>query len=514
MKKISKIAISFILIMAISSNLFLFGFAESDDSYEGYIPISSITDLYNIRNNLDGKFVLTQNIDLLNFISVGFHTPFEGWSPTNTWIPIGTSDEPFTGVLDGNGYSIENLTINIDSESSIKSSDLIIGIFGVVKDGVVANLNVSNVNIDVNRNDACFSIGTVAGVTYNSQIYGCSSNGNIHLTYYNYDAIYNGGIVGYLSENTVISNCANKTNIKITQIQKEEPDNDFSFSLPAIASSGVGGISGGGFRTNLSRCINYGTITAETIGYGNFGGIVGLFDSTEISDCANIGDISVTGNHQYIGGISGSSNSITNCYNAGKIAVNESLEKIGAISGKAKENAVFTNCYYDNQLSKAVSNSEDCLLYNVKEATSEDLKNQKTFVGFDFENIWLISENGYPTPFKETMIENESVEIVCCEITDVPFKNSFCTSEHISPEGISIKLIYSDNSEVTNKIAFEEGRYYVSGDEIKVSVENNRTFGIVKVNLSLHDTVVSYKCFVFPSIFTIIIDAFTMIFYR
>ena len=514
MKKFSKIALSIILVMAISTSLFLICFADSYDSYEGYIPISSITDLYNIRNDLDGKYVLTNDIDLLNFISVGFYTPFEGWSPTNTWIPIGTSDEPFTGVLDGNGYSIENLSIKIDSESSIESSDLIIGIFGVVKDGVVANLNVSNVNIDINRDDAYFSIGTVAGVTYNSQIYGCSSSGNIQLTYYNYDVIYNGGIVGYLSENTIISNCANKTNIKITQIQKEESDNDFSFGLPAIADSGFGGISGGGFRTNLSKCINYGTITAETIGYGNFGGIVGLFDSNKISDCANVGDISVTGNHKYIGGICGFSNSITNCYNAGRITANESLEKIGAISGKAKENTVFTNCYYDNQLSNAVSTPEDCLLYNVKVVTSEDLKTQKTFEGFDFENIWSIIENGYPTPFKKMMSENKIVEIVSCEITDVPFKNSFCTSENISPEGISIKLIYSNNSEVTHKVTCEEGRYYVSGEEVTVSVENNRAFGIVKVNLSLLDTDATYRCFVFPSIFSIIIDAIVSILNR
>ena len=48
-----------------------------------------------IANDLNGHYVLTQNITLSD----------------NEWTPIGTSDRPFTGTLDGKGFTIKGLTV-------------------------------------------------------------------------------------------------------------------------------------------------------------------------------------------------------------------------------------------------------------------------------------------------------------------------------------------------------------------------------------------------------------------
>ena len=45
--------------------------------------------------DLNGNYVLTQDITLSD----------------NEWTPIGTSDRPFTGTLDGKGFTIKGLTV-------------------------------------------------------------------------------------------------------------------------------------------------------------------------------------------------------------------------------------------------------------------------------------------------------------------------------------------------------------------------------------------------------------------
>lgn len=493
MKKKTKFTLSIALVLILSFSLFAPAFAALEGFSDGYIEISSLEDLENIRNNLDGKYKLTSDIDL---------------SSTANWKPIGNSDYPFTGEFNGNGHSIDNLTIKREPDSEKNFSDLAIGIFGLVKDAKVVNLNITNVDIYINCENAFFSIGTVAGTTYNSQIHGCSSNGNISLTNYNYDASYIGGIVGFLSENTVISDCINNTNIKMTQLEKEEPENDFSFGFPTFSSSGIGGISGGGFRTTLSECINYGTITADMIGIGCFGGIVGLFDDRIITDCGNVGDITITGNGKNIGGICGASNSIKNCYNAGIITSNCSLEKIGAISGTATDNAEFTNCYYNNQMVDAVSNPEDCVFNNVKSVSIEEMKSQNTYTGFDFKNIWIMSEESYPTPIHK-------INLVSAEIIKIPFSGRITFGNNTSPEGIIIKLKYSDGSEKIEEIIKCENTYYVADKTVNFTHSADKEYGLLSAKLIIDNSNIelSYNYFAFPAIISIIIETIMSFFH-
>lgn len=381
MKRIISITVSMFLIISLLFSIPAYAVERVPIGYKG---IYNVENLNAIRNDLDGKYILMNDIDLSSYIN---------------WEPIGNAKNPFTGEFNGNGYSINNFTVKIDSENGDEILNTSVGVFGLLKDATVVNLNVLNVNISINHENAFFSIGTIADTIYNSQVHCCSSSGNINLTTYNFDASHIGGIVGFISENSILSNCINETNINLIQLKKEEPDDDFSFVTPGIARSSIGGISAGGFRATLSDCINKGTITAEMIGSGSFGGIVGAFDDRLISDCGNIGDISINksnGNCGEVGGICGSSYSVTNCFNAGSITTTSPNAKIGAISGKATDNAVFTNCYYNNQMDYAVSNPEDCVFNNVKGVGAEEMKKQSTFEGFDFENVWTIPDGETP----------------------------------------------------------------------------------------------------------------------
>lgn len=72
------------------------------DILNGFSRIYTAKQLDEVRNELDGKYILMNDINLSSF---------------ENWEPIGTSDEPFTGVFDGDGYSINNLKISVTPQS-------------------------------------------------------------------------------------------------------------------------------------------------------------------------------------------------------------------------------------------------------------------------------------------------------------------------------------------------------------------------------------------------------------
>lgn len=79
------------------------------------------------------------------------------------WLPIGTEEKPFMGVLDGNGYTISNLQI---VETEAKEGKAYIGFFGYAKNATIKNVTFENVNLNIACKDIDHSqghIGAVAG---------------------------------------------------------------------------------------------------------------------------------------------------------------------------------------------------------------------------------------------------------------------------------------------------------------------------------------------------------------
>lgn len=122
--------------------------------YSDYTFVQTAEDFANIRNDLSGKYVLLNNVDLGGV----------------EWTPLGTEAEPFTGIIDGNGNTLSGLSIT-------KSGDCV-GLIGY-NEGVVTNLTVDGA-IDVVASD--------------------NDTNTAHI----------GGIVGYNSSYGKIINCQNK----------------------------------------------------------------------------------------------------------------------------------------------------------------------------------------------------------------------------------------------------------------------------------------------------------------
>ena len=99
--------------------------SEDEAIAQGYTVIKTAQDLDNIRNDLDGKYILMNDIDLSSY---------------SNWDPIGEVDvdtgtgQGFTGVLDGNGYTISNLNnmlfyaigfLDVNSASIISTGEVV-----------------------------------------------------------------------------------------------------------------------------------------------------------------------------------------------------------------------------------------------------------------------------------------------------------------------------------------------------------------------------------------------------
>ena len=181
----------------------------------------------------------------------------------------------------------------------------------------------------------------------------------------------------------------------------------------------VGGITGISEYLTEKECANFGDILVKgtdikTYSYIEIGGIDGnSVENCTIIDCYNRGNLSVdfSNSRTYIGGISGQPNVIKNVYNTGRIEYPEDFRAYaGAISGNfffsslaANVGGSIVNAYYIND-EMIPSYYEE---YNIKDFTKEpfnnvkllaeeEFKNQASFVGFDFESVWEMEEDGYP----------------------------------------------------------------------------------------------------------------------
>lgn len=227
---------------------------------EGYTPIYTIADLYAINNDLDGNYILMNDIDMSEATAEGGDWNLYGYG----WTPI----NDFAGVFDGNGYRIVGMNIY----GTLPYNNRNVGFFGETVEGAtIKNLALVDINIDI--------VGTT----------------DLHV----------GGIVGLASYDDSISNCSVTGNINV----KIEENNDYAYEYAYI-----GGLAGTAY--NVTNCYNCCSINANCDEGGCAGGLIGYFPSSRLTmiNCYNMG--SVQGNLSYIGAIAGEGyyGEYDNCY--------------------------------------------------------------------------------------------------------------------------------------------------------------------------------------------------------
>lgn len=249
-----------------------------------------------------------------------------------TMSPIGDFTYPFKGRLDGGGYKIAGLYINVEDGAYI-------GLFGVISaDAIIENLSVSGA---VN---GLSDVGGIVGLN-NGRIANCVNSVNVSSIVDN-SAMDIGGICGYnkgIIENSynagvVVGHGVNTGGIAgLNSADLSEALIRNCFNIGAIESDfyGAGGIAGHNDGI-ITECFN----SAKVLAYSTAGGIVGS-NIGIIENSYNTNTVGVT--NKMAGGIAGSSEgAIYNVYNLAE--VNASSLK-GGICGFVSVDAVLETCF-------------------------------------------------------------------------------------------------------------------------------------------------------------------------
>lgn len=148
---------------------------------EGYTYITSKEQFLEIFQNggidLNGNYILGCDMDL---------------SDIENWQSVGDADNPFKGVFNGNGYSIDNLTINAGDNAEN------VGFFGVTENATITNVSFNNANV-ISPDDyinGSSAVGIVAGTARGTTFDNIDVSGSVA----GYESV--GGLVGVINDNS------------------------------------------------------------------------------------------------------------------------------------------------------------------------------------------------------------------------------------------------------------------------------------------------------------------------
>ena len=376
--------------------------------------ISTVEDLYMINYDLDGNYKLMNDIDLTEATAEGGDWDFDG----RGWEPIGSNgtysgEKPFTGIFDGNKHEIKGLWININSlPSGTNWNDDNVGLFAT-NAGTIKNLTVSG-KISIAKSTFIIYIGGIVG-NNSGTIENCCNKIDFDVK-----GKYAGGIVGYNSG--MISNCCNKNDIANSEFASDD----------GVYAGGIAGCN----TKSITQSYNTGNISLS--GYNSHGGIYssGISYSSQgnVSDCYNSGNITAN-NTYYIGSYGGYSagiaylGNVRNCYNIGS-----ALNAIGITTN----HDTVSNCYF---LSGTGADAQ-----GAKSLTAAQMKIEKIYSGFDFNNVWFIDKNSeYPYP---QLIHNRQIPLPSTPetvmVTKKPDKLNYYVGEEFDSTGIEVTAVYEN----------------------------------------------------------------------
>ena len=232
-----------------------------------------------------GKYVLGLDIDASSTATTGFN-------------PIGSDlSTPFTGLLDGLGHQIDQLTINKPAKDGV-------GLIGYALYATLKNLNLTNATM-TGRNNVGGLIGYNGnnnGSTGNSWIINSSVSGT--LTGYNQlggligsDTVYNNGssnIIGSSSNSTITGRYTQiggligyaLVNQGSMNISNSQTNSTVQASTIADSKYDIGGLIGRLALNNhasatLSGLHSNGTVTTLSRPAFNVGGVIGAVDNSD-----------------------------------------------------------------------------------------------------------------------------------------------------------------------------------------------------------------------------------------
>lgn len=342
--------------------------------------VTNVSQLQFIENITDGNYIQNNSFDAS---SINFN-------PIND----------FNGTFDGMGYTISNFVCE-------HPADDYVALFGEnTNNATIGNFTMSDVSID--------------GDFFVSAVVSRGTDVNIHDI--NVDGYINGttdvgSIFGIIDGDSDITRCITDTEIIADSA---------TFSI----AGGLGAYLQGTSTASLFAC--FGNITATT-GDRNGGAFGTVSDYCVISNAYS--RVNVVGD-EYNSAFCGITDSatFTNVYAIGKVTGNGNSNGIAEITGL--QDATFNNCFWDINTTTVLTSEGGT------GKTTSEMYQKDTFVGWDFDTIWMM--NYYPV-FK-TEIEN------IYYIVDVYDEK---TGEHILPSSVTLYDVYRSTDGEINETTYQ-----------------------------------------------------------
>ncbi len=270
--------------------------------------------------------------------------------------PIARGGGIFQGNFDGDGHSVNNVTVN-----ATEKTDANYGLFGIVgAEGCVHDLIVGK---DCQFN-AYTSVGAVAGSLYGS-IYNTNNYAQVTAT----GTISAGGIAGTAYEGSQIKRCANhgKVAAKTTNaggiFGASAPsscvavDSCYNYGEVTATTQYAGGVAGNA-SVYATHCANYGKVTAVT----NYaGGIIGdALLPSGVSYSHNEGEVTAKAYAAGVVALNVAHNNqtpfvIDSCYNAGAVQATSTTGYAAGVAGNMMAGTRISNCYNAHEINSVGS---------------------------------------------------------------------------------------------------------------------------------------------------------------
>ena len=259
------------------------------------------------------------------------------------WAPIGTSDAPFTGVLDGNDFKISNLKVS--------DTDYAAFIAYAGENTAIKNLTLEGVDISSGK----YAAGVVCEAADGLKIENVTVSGVIEATSYAAGIVFN-------VDGIEIKDCVNNAEISAQRAAGIASWVTSGANIENVTNNGdiTGGVGASGiahgFAGSIKNAVNNGTIVAN--GSEAASGIAGVQKGASTYEyCFNYGDVKTTADNAnssaagILGQTPGTPATLSYCANYGNITAEQSYAAGIAYSLYGSVNASY--CYNDGAISGA-----------------------------------------------------------------------------------------------------------------------------------------------------------------
>ena len=398
------LGLSLVILFGFATGVCLAKYSGGDGSPATPYRISNAYDMNDIglhEEDWGSHFVMVNDVNLAQFTGTQFNIIGE-WI---NWFP--PDNKPFTGIFDGNGFTISNFTYQTTDTNGI-------GLFSCIDDpnAIIKDLALIAPNVDTGTGKYVGSLvgASTEGTITNCHVVGAYISGNesvgglIGGMYHNFTQTIGtvsychvtGNIVGDFSVGGLIGSIA-------TPLPTMNSVTNCFAACSVVGDKYIGGLVGSNGLTNnepgglISNCF----ATGDVDGNDSTGGLVGVNGHFgTILDCYATGN--VDGNYN-TGGFVGHSGrpisfkmTISNCYSSGSVT---GITDTGGFVGISSD-TYYTKCFWDSDINPDVNGIGNKTDPNVVGETTANMQTESTFTsaGWDFvgetingaNDIWTI----------------------------------------------------------------------------------------------------------------------------